>query len=59
MQESNTSDITQQRKQAYFDAQLSRIANQDKFKHRADPILQQNEYYVNITYIMHQIFNKF
>lgn len=55
MQES-TSDITQQRKQAYFDAQLSRIANQDKFKHRADPILQQNEYYVNITYIMHTNF---
>lgn len=58
MQESTTSDITQQRKQAFLDAQLSRKANQDRFKHRADPILQQNEYFVTkISY--NKTYNKF
>ncbi len=38
-------------KQAYMDSNSSRKANIDKYKHKTDPILQQNEYYVSILYI--------
>ena len=39
-------------KQAYIDSQNSRKANMDKYKHKSDPILQQNEYYVSLIFIL-------
>jgi len=45
---SSNDNIEELRRQAYFDAQLSRKANVDKYRNYADPILQQNNFYVSV-----------
>ena len=45
---STNDNIEELRRQAYFDAQLSRKANVDKYRNYADPILQQNNFYVSV-----------
>jgi len=52
MSNSNENKINDFTKQAYLDSAKLRQANIDKFKHKSDPILQQNDNYVSLIILI-------
>lgn len=60
---STKEDLSNHRKQAYYDSYTSYKTNIDKYKNISDPILQQKDKYVSNNYfyiknILYQIENK-